>query len=282
MYKIIVILLFVFLNIEAKENFKKFTVGYISSSMSNYSKKDLDISMNIWLKKIAKTKGYDAKMIFYDDPMDAVKDINENKLDYVSGFPLVFVKYFDLSKLSDAFSGGPKNIDDNIFVILTHNKKNISSWKDIKKPRIGIQKNDEIMFLYSRYKTKNKKIYIHKYSNRSRVILDLFFNKLDIAIVPKKSFMLAYELNPQIKQKIKILESTGIISTNLGLYRKSLSKDIKDDIYKAAKELFSTVQGQEMLVVFKADKMIKTKVSDLDSIKEFYEKYKKFKQGIKN
>jgi hypothetical protein len=279
MDKILTIILLIILNINASEELKQFRVGYISSSMSNYSKKDLEVSMNIWLKKIAKTKNYKAQMIFYDNPKDAAQDIIDNKIDYISAFPLIFVKYFDLSTLSDAFSGGPDNLSDNLFVVLSKNSSKIKSWKDIKKPKIGIQKNDEIMFLYSQYKTKNKNLFIYKYSNRNRVVLDLFFNKLDLAIVPYKSYKIASELNPQIKQKIKVLETTNINSTNIGLYRKTLDESIKKEIYNMAIKLFSTVEGKEMMLVFKADKMISTKLSDLKPIDEFYKKYLKFKKG---
>lgn len=275
--KIIVLLLVLTVFVSAKEKLKQFNVAYMADSMTNYSKKDLKIAMNLWLQKISKKSGYEAHMYFYDDPKQAVKDLAAGKIDYVSAFPLVFVKYFDLSKLTDGFSGGLEHPETNNFAVLVKNDKSIKSWKDMKNPRIGIQKNDLLMHLYAKYKTNNINQEIVDYKNRSKTVLDVFFNKLDVAIVPLRSFTLAKELNPQIGKKIKILEITHLNATNLGFYRKSLDEKVKKDVMKSAMKIFSSQKGHQMMMIYKADKIIKTKLSDLKPVEEFYKKYKIFK-----
>jgi len=277
--KLILIVIFI-LSLNAKEDLQRFNVAYMTNSMSNYSKKDLKIAMNIWLKDISKKAGYDANMFFYDDPNDAVIDLKNNKIDYVSAFPLVFVKYFDLSLLDNAFSGGPENMKNTIFVILSNIK--INKFKDLNNPKIGIQVNDEIMHMYIKLKLNNNNINIKEYSKRSKIVLDLFFNKIDLAIVPLRNFILAKELNPQISRKVKILERTNINATNFSFYRKSLHKDIQKDIYKEAKKIYSSKKGKQMMLIYKADKIIETKLKDLKPVKELYDKYIIFQKRFKN
>ena len=273
MIKILLILSFVF-SLYAQEKLKTFNVAYMTDSMSNYSKKDLKIAMNIWLKEISKKAGYDANMFFYDDPKEAEKDLEAGKIDYVSGFPLVFVKYFDLSLLSNAFSGGPKKMENNIFVVLSH--KGINRWEDIQNLKIGIQKNDEIMYIYTKLKLHKVTVDIKAYNKRSKLVLDLFFNKLDIAIVPLRNFLLAKDLNPQVGNKIKILETTNINATNLSFYRKNLDENIKKEVFEEAKKIYSTKKGHQMMLIYKADKLMRTKLSDLEPIKKLYDEYLQF------
>ena len=279
MNKLLLILILI-LSLNAKEDLQRFNVAYMTNSMSNYSKKDLKISMNIWLKEISKEAGYDANMFFYDNPKDAVIDLKNNKIDYISAFPLVFVKYFNETLLTDAFSGGPKNIKNTIFVILSHT--NINKLKDLKNPKIGIQIYDEIMYMYIKLKLNNNTPNIKGYSKRSKIVLDLFFNKIDIAIVPLRNFLLAKELNPQIYKKVKILEETNINATNFAFYRKSLNKSIQKKIFKEAKKMFSSKKGKQMMLIYKADKIIKTKLDNLKPVKELYNKYIIFKKRFKN
>jgi len=278
MYRFFVLVFLVF-SLEAQEKLKDFNVAYMTDSMSNYSKKDLKISMNIWLREISKKAGYNANMFFYEDPKEAVKDLELGKIDYVSGFPLVFVKYFDLSYLSDAFSGGPSDISENLFVILV--SKDINSWEEMENKRIGIQKNDEIMYMYTKLKLKKEDADIQAYNRRSKVVLDLFFHKVDMAIVPMRNFKVAKELNPQIGQKLKILEITNINSTNLSFYRKSLDESIKRDAYEEAKQIYASEKGQEMMLIFKSSQIIHTKISDLVPVKELYAEYLQFQKGKK-
>jgi len=276
----LLLILILILSLNAKEDLQRFNVAYMTNSMSNYSKKDLKISMNIWLKEISKEAGYDANMFFYDNPKDAVIDLKNNKIDYISAFPLVFVKYFNETLLTDAFSGGPKNIKNTIFVILSHT--NINKLKDLKNPKIGIQIYDEIMYMYIKLKLNNNTPNIKGYSKRSKIVLDLFFNKIDIAIVPLRNFLLAKELNPQIYKKVKILEETNINATNFAFYRKSLNKSIQKKIFKEAKKMFSSKKGKQMMLIYKADKIIKTKLDNLKPVKELYNKYIIFKKRFKN
>ena len=270
------LLLLLTLHLYAGENLKTFNVAYMTDSMSNYSKKDLEISMNLWLKEISKKAGYDANMFFYDDPRDAVTALEEGKIDYVSGFPLVFVKYFDLSKLSDAFSGGPDDLSDNLFVVLV--SQDIKSWSELKEKRIGIQKNDDIMCMYIRLKLNDDKANIENYDRRSKVVLDLFFDKIDVAVVPLKNFLVAKELNPQIGQKIKILEKTNINATNLSFYRKDLDDAIKKEVYEEAKRIYASETGHQMMLIYKANRIIYTHLEDLKPVEDLYKKYLEFKR----
>jgi len=280
MARFLVLVFVFFLSLHAKEGTKRFNVAYMADSMTNYSKKDLKIAMNLWLQELAKKAGYTSQMFFYEDPKKIVADLKAGKIDYISAFPLVYVKYFNLNLLSDGFSGGLKNIDDNLFVILVRNDNKIQSWEDIRKidPRVGIQKYDEIMHLYSKYKTKNINLNIEDYSKRSRAILDLFFNKLDVVIVPRISFILATELNPQLSKKIKILEVTKLNATNLGFFRKTLDENIKHDVYLQAEKIYATPKGHQMMMIYKADKLIRTKISDLKPVEAFYKKYQIFEK----
>jgi ABC-type phosphate/phosphonate transport system substrate-binding protein len=284
MLKTITLLFLLLSSLYAQEQTKRFNVAYMADSMTNYSKKDLKIAMNVWLQELAKKAGYTSQMFFYDDPKKIVADLKAGKIDYISAFPLVYVKYFDLNLLSDGFSGGLQNREDNLFVVLVRNDSKIRSWDDIRKidPRVGIQKHDEIMHLYSKYKTKNIDLPIEDYSKRSRAILDLFFNKLDVVIVPHISFILATELNPQLAKKIKILEVTKINATNLGFLRRSLDEKIKHDVYLQAERIYATPKGRQMMMIYKADKLIRTKLSDLKPVEEFYKKYQNFERAGKS
>jgi len=273
MIRLFVLLSIVVFSLDAKEHLKTFKFGYINSSMSNYSPKDLKITMDLWITEVTKNLG-DVEMVFYADPQKAAQDIADGKLDFISAFPIVFVKYFDMSKLRDGFTGKYKNPQDNKFVLLV--KKNFHKSKELK---IGIQKNDEIMHIYAKEFFEEPKII--NYVNRNRVVLELFFSKVDMAIVPYRTFKLAEELNPQISQKIKILKKTDFVSNALGFYRKGISKEDKEFIYNTGVKLFSTVKGKQMMDIYKIETLVYTKISDLEDVKILYLTYKKKEKRYK-
>jgi ABC-type amino acid transport substrate-binding protein len=275
-YKIILFISILYSSIYAKSEQKKYTFGYINNSMSNYSAKDLKLTMDIWMKEVTKNLG-DVKMIFYDNPRDAAKDLNNGKLDYISGFPIVFIKYFNISKLSDGFTGDINDTKLTNFVVLSKRDNKINSIKDLKNVRVGIQNNDEIMYIYTKVNIQNPKI--QKYKTRTRVVLDLFFNKLDIAIVPLKTFELTKELNPQINKSIKILKYTKYSSNILGFFKKEFKSEDKEFIFNTGINIFKTARGKQMMDIYKIERLVHTKVKELKKVELLYKKYKKIYKG---
>ncbi len=270
MNKIIIIFILLSINICADNKLKEYNFGYISSSMSNYSAKDLKVSMDIWIHEVTKDIGK-TNMFYYDNPKDALADLKSSKLDFISAFPIVFVKDFDISELSGGFTGRYKNIEDNKFVLLVKNNNKIKNIKDLKSVKVGIQKNDEIMHIYTKLKINYLEI-LH-YKNRSKIVLDLFFGKINVAIVPYRTFKMAKELNPQISRKIKILKKTEYVSYAVGFYHKSVSQKDKDFIFNTGKKLFETTKGRQMMDIYKIETLVHTKISDLENAKKLYNEY---------
>ena len=268
MIKFIIIFSFISsIYLNANEYLKTYKFGYINSSMSNYSPVDLKVTMDLWMKEVTKNIG-NVEMIFYNDPKKAANDINNGKLDFISAFPIIFIKYFDMSKLENGFTGKYKNPDDNKFVILV--KKGIEN-KKLKNLKIGIQKNDTIMHIYAKNYYKKPKII--KYTNRSRIVLDVFFSKVDIGIVPYRTYKLSKELNPNISKKVKLLKKTDFVSNAFGFYRKGISKKDKEFIFNTGVELFSSVKGKQMMDIYKIETLVKTKISDLKNADKLYKSY---------
>jgi len=265
-------------SLEAKENLKTYRFGYINSSMSNYSPKDLKITMDLWMQEVTKNLG-NVEMVFYSNPNQAAKDLQVGYIDFLSAFPIVFVKYFNRSEFSDGFTGKYKNPEDNRFILVVKRGVTQEHLQSIQNVKVGIQRNDEIMDMFSNIYFKHPKIV--KYDNRSRVILELFFSKLDVAIVPLRTYSLAKELNPQVAKRTKILLKTDFVSNALGYYRKGISQEDKDYIYKTGVELFNTTKGQQMMDIYKIETLVHTQVSDLDNASKLYEEYKKQKEGQK-
>ena len=276
--KILKILIYTFIllfySVEANDKLMNFNFGLISDSINLYTQKDMKISMDIWMKEVTKDMG-SVNMVIYNKPQEAVVDLKNGKIDYVSAFPITFVKYFDISELQGGFTGRFKDYNKNKFVILIKKNQNIKTVKDLKNVKVGIQKDDEIMHIYTELNIQYSKII--DYSYRSKVLLDLFFSKIDVAIVPLSTFDLATDLNPQIRQRIEILKFTKFTSHSLGYYRKDIAKKDIDSIYNKGLKVFSTPRGKQMMDIYKIETLVHTQVSELDNAKELYNKYKKLK-----
>ena len=257
-------------------------VGYSNASLSHVSKKDTMISMKLWIDEIMIDNPYTASFTFYNNPTQMAADFNEEELDYAIAQALDFVKYFDKSKLTNAFSGGMRNRDDENLVIVVPFDADIESISKLENPIIAVQQNDNLAKIYIETKIfPAKNIKLLKVKKRSAAILKLFFKKADLAIVLKKTFDFSKELNPQMGKKLKILEYSNLPAGVFGYFRKDFDKKAKDDVTKMAFNLINTPRGKQMMVIFQTNALVKIKVEDLKPIEKLYKEYLELKKGKK-
>ena len=248
-------------------------IGYSSISMKHISKKDMIISMQVWVDEMIATSTHTASFKFYDDINKISDDFNSDKLDYVIAYGLEFVKYFDKSKLVDGFSGGmQKRSDENLIAVISNNTT-LEKIKEIKKPTVAIQKGDDISELYTQNKIlKNKRIIFLETDKRNDALLKLFFNKADMAIVLKKTYDFAKELNPQIGKRLKVVDYSDIPAGSFGYFRKGFDPKLRDEIKELAFKLTKDERGKQIFILFQTDALVEIGVKDLEPIEKLYKK----------
>ena len=240
------------------------------------------ISMELWINEMVKTSSHTASFKYYDSPIEMAADFNAGKLDYATAQGLDFVKYFKKSNIADGFSGGMDNPDDENLVIIVPHDTNVQSIDEINNPIIAVQKNDNLAKLYAQTQIpQNNQITFLETKKRSAAILKLFFKKADAAIVVKKTFDFAKELNPQIGKKLKILKYSSIPARAFGFYRKGYDKELQTEITKKAFDLVESVRGKQMMAIFQTNTLVKLKVEDLKPIEKLYNEYLELKKGKK-
>jgi len=263
---------------------KTIHVAYDASSMNSFSKKDMMIATEIWVKELIKDTGYDLEFTYYDDMSKMAEDLDAGKVDLMTGFGLSFIKYFDLSKLDNAFGVGTKDGLKEVFIVVASKEKGISSIADLKGKSVGVNIDDEVAKLYIQTKvyelTNTQDIKIVEFKSRQRALLKLFFSKVDAVVTTNKSFELLKELNPQVSKKLQIIDTTNIQATSFGFFRKGFDEVAKQEISDMAMKLGNDLYGKQLLMIYKTEAIVDTKVEYLDPIKDIYERSLKIK-GLK-
>jgi len=256
-------------------------IGYSIESMSTVNKKDLKISMVIWIKEIISKTEYSAEYIDYDNSLSMAKDFNAGKLDLVIDFGINFIKNYKIDNLVDGFRGGMKNgLKENICIVL----KKDSSLKDfakIKKPIVALHAIEEIFKIYALVELlpNGKRHTFLETKKRTGSLLKLFFNKADAAIVVEKTFNFAKELNPQIGKKLKIVAVSNAKAGAFGYFHKNFDVNKREAVINIALDLDKSVRGRQLISLFQIDKVERSKVTDLDNIKILYKEYTNLQRG---
>jgi len=260
---------------------KHLEVGYSNEAMQQFSVKDVTIATNVWLQQLVRDSNHTATFSFYSDKSLA-KAAKDGKADYLSAYGLAYVKYFDLSKLHDAFSGGSLDRrDENLILVLAQGVTKKQFLK-LQHPKVAILMGNELAKLYTNYiflKDKNyTKVKFDEQRTNYRALLNLFFHKVDAAVVIKKTFSFASELNPQVAKSLYIAKETNLCDGNFGFFTARVDSAFAKEIKGLSLALNHTKKGRQILDIFRTQAVIETKVSQLKPIEDLYHDYLKLKK----
>jgi len=258
-------------------------VGYSTDSFNELSKKDSQIVLNLWFRDMLQTAEHKAEFTFYDDITLMANDFNTGKLDLIFANGIELVKYFDISQMQGAFTGGGKGENTDNLVEVRRKSTSADMLKRQEIIKIALLQGENPSKIYAQSmivkEYKNSEILSIYTRKNSAALLKLFFKQVDIAIVPKKTFSFAKELNPQIGDKLEIVHKTDISLGTLGYFHKNIDAQFRKEVTDLAFKEVQSERGQQMLVMFKTHKLVKVKLDKLDPIIQLYKEYQK-QQGL--
>ncbi len=111
----------------------------------------------------------------------------------------------------------------------------------------------------------------------SQVILAVFFGQADAGIVTDFSFDTIAELNPQIRNRLKIIAASPPVVHAVSILRKDIDDETKKTVMDLISRLDESAEGQQVLTLFKIDRMVPIYESDLSSMVELYSRYARLK-----
>lgn len=101
-----------------------------------------------------------------------------------------------------------------------------------------------------------------------KAILPVFFGQRDAGLIPTEKFQLMAELNPQLNKMRAIAVSKPLIRGITSFNRKGWdSPKIKQDMIDAILELHLSPIGQQILHLFKTDRIIAYQPKDMDTVR---------------
>ncbi len=260
----------------------KITIAYYISAIQDTSIKDKKISLEYWVQELGNSIDLKVSARYYKDIHKFKKDFEEGKIDMIVATAVTFAKYFDPEKFETGFIAKQSDNNDEL-VLITSNTSGIKTLKDLRGKKLSILKSDVFakiyfdMFLLKKFHLNSERFFsrIIKTNKRSVNVLKVFFKKADAALVTAKVYKISSELNPQIRQKTKILKTFSLNVASPTYFRKGLDPKIIQKIKKEVFRLSTYPRGKEILTVFKADRMVECSTEYIYMAKNIYQTYRK-------
>lgn len=261
---------------------------YAPSILDGPNRTDVEISLSFWAQELA----FQLKHI-NSAPIKLFNDIDEmqtafasGQLDLIIAPPLEIARNFNRADLVDGFMGVGAGKKDNALIVLTRTDKNINRIEDLQNMRLLMPEDDALatIFLetltFKHFKKTYPQIFksIQIQSKNNHMVLDVFFNKADVALVYENAYQIMLELNPQIKAHTKILTSFPVISRNYSYFHRNYAHAEEIINYVTTSQFINNPRLKQILEVFRTQEIDVCKVTDLERFDKLYQEYTALKK----
>lgn len=275
-------------------NIDHLIIGFYTQSITETaSRKDIEVALNFWAKDflaMEAKKKYQLNIthtqaLLFDDMLAMQQALRKGELDLVVAPPLSISKYFSRDELTAGFIGLQEEGKSDSILLIARDDRGINSLADLKGKSFELLEGDELteMFVDYVFLKQFHKGYktilgsIDKQTKASRIVLDVYFKKVDAGVVFKGPYTVMTELNPDIANSIHILDSYPSLSRNVSFFRKSYAyaQQIRGIVQASFKD---EVRIKQILEIFRTPELIKFDIKQLDQFDDFNKEHQKLKQ----
>ncbi len=259
-------------------------MGILTDGVVNVKNKDYAIVFHILLNRIILEENMMGNVLYYDEAKEIIDDFLTYKVDYILLNPYYYLKNQKKLNSNIAFYWSVRKYTEKFqkMLILVKKDSNINNIGDLKDKTIMLQSAnqmgkvllDKLVLEKEHISSKNYVKDIQELTYHSTAILKTFFGKTDATIVPKYAYDLVCEMNPSVKKLLKIIyETKPIFTPILCLIHKKTSTAMIQRMQKVSKKFHTTVDGKNILALFKMKQLDVITIKELDPLINFYKEY---------
>lgn len=262
---------------------KTLRVGFHRPSFHDYSREELEISVKFLTEEMGKEIGIKTSVTIYED-IDSMRiDFEQGKINLIFASPLLIVTSFDNTLLADGFKLVIEGGDADTLDILTRKNEGMDDFKSLRSKKLSLVESDPAADLYVNFLSRSyfnkdyQNVFIEMPQEKKshQAILKLFFGQTDVVCVYDNIYQLTAEMNPQILSRTQIIAHIDGILQGAGFFHKNVDPVFRERIITEAIKLNTYARGQQLLELFKADKVLRISSTDLALSKQLYSNYRK-------
>lgn len=269
-------------------------VGYSIHIFQDVNIKDAEAVTKILAEIIVKKKTLDfpSETYIFEDVSKIKAALNSDRLDVIALTALEYLEICDQAPLEAAFVPEANNQVYDSFLFIVHGESGSKKLHDLKGKRLNLS----VAMMYGSLRLwldtilmreglpPSEKFFssINVVNKSSQALLPVFFRQADVCLITKNAFEIMVSLNPQLGQELTILaESPSFVKAIIGINKNQKTEDYKKLIEESLAELHQESNGQQLLSIFRMDKLVPFKTEYLKSINELLREHHQLKRKMK-
>ena len=269
----------------------QFRLGIEAEIIQGQDLKDMESATNIWLTWVGEKWSIKAKSTIYNDLSSISGDFIKGKIDLITLTSLNYLKF--IHHLSEDPELGPAGVLNGKvcikYLLIVRNDLKYNHISDLRGKKLTLQTVGDIERLFVntlllRDGLKEAKNFFSKIIEKtkpSRAVLDVFFGKSDVCVVPEHVFNTMIELNPQMAQQTKVLAISPAVLPAVTGFRKNCDPRVKKFLLDQVPVLQNSEKGKQLFLMYKIEDVAQIQDTDLDTLRDMVSEYDTLKANSK-
>jgi phosphonate transport system substrate-binding protein len=273
----------------------RFVLAFTSTMFTDVNENDAKAAIKAWSQTVAKELHIlrivtDVEIL--DAPAGLLAALRGNR---VGGVEMTTEEYVEASKevrFDPLFVASSNGQIGEEYVVLAHRDSKIRTLTDLRGRDLIIYAHyraclardwlDTVLAREGLPSVTNFFAHVTPEVKAAKVILPVFFRQTDACLVTRGAFATMNEMNPQTGKQLKIIAVSPVIVPAVFGFCADVPSEIKDQYIAALRELHLHPAGQQVLTVFRRDKLLQQPASCLQSAIELLDSHRRLFSGMKN
>jgi ABC-type phosphate/phosphonate transport system substrate-binding protein len=274
-------------------NTEMLSVGFTSSLFMDVNATDGLAATKIWADAIVQKKSLDIvteSMVFENIPA-LEKAVKDRRVDAVILLTREYLALEDKIALEPFFLSQNRGKVSEENLLLVHERSGMRALEDLAKKNVLISdvaraslgkiwlENVLMGKGYASLEAFFDRISLIRKS--SQVLLPVFFQQADACLINSDAFETAAELNPQLKRNLRIIAKSPPGISSIICFRTGLKPMLRQILVESLRDLHVLPKGQQILTLFKVEKVIPYEPSYLESTRQLLQEHIKLELRVK-
>jgi phosphonate transport system substrate-binding protein len=268
-------------------------IGFTSSFFVGVNASDGLAATKVWADAIVKKKSLSlvtSSMVF-EDVFELEKAVKEGRVDMVTLLTREYLSLESKIPLEPYFVPENRGKMKEECLLLVHDRSGIQNLEELVKKNVLISDDSRVslgkIWLENILTGKGyasldaffgKVSFIHK---PSQALLPVFFRQADACLINKEGFETMAELNPQLKRDLRVITKSPAGIVSVICIRKGYKPSLRQLLIESLQDLHSEPKGQQILTLFKVDKLVPFETSYLESPRQLIQEHRKHETRVK-
>lgn len=254
-------------------------MGFYLPAIRDAKLADVKVSLGVWVEEIGKPYNVKITASTYDDMQSLRHGLDTAELNFVSAPGMELVEILKPDEVRQGYARRHEGIDEGLALIVSKSSP-IRKFADLRGKRVARLDKDhlyeyflEVQCLKAAGMDCRDFLTIKEHRRDIQSVHDVFFDRVDAALVSLSTLRTAVELNPQVGDRIRVILDWKVKGLIFGMMTRHTQDHYRNLILNSVQEAMRTPRAKQVLELFRTDYIEPVDADALDPFRALLKEY---------